>query len=143
MQISFAFCPSCCKSLRNDRQASTDAGGTTFTENVTMETLRNSPRKRASSFGMDQSRPEVLLKTKRAELPTCAQFAAKKSEERWGHFKLKMSKHGKHALATKATINIGLMEYEEGSNVLKLVRGSLLPLKIKTSASYQEVLDAA
>lgn len=49
----------------------------------------------------------------------------------------------KHALATKATINIGLMEYEEGSDVLKLVRGSSLPLKIKTSASYQEALDAA
>ena len=46
-------------------------------------------------------------------------------------------------LPTEATINIGLMEYEEGSYVLKLVRGSSLPLKIKTSASYEEVLDAA
>lgn len=143
MQISFAFCPSCGESLRNDRQASTDRGDSTCTENVTMETLRNSPRKRASSSGVDQSRPEVLPKTKRAELPTYAQFAAKKSEERRGHFKPKMSKHGKHALPTEATINIGLMEYEEGSNVLKHVRGSSLPLKIKTSASYEEVLDAA
>ena len=103
-----------------------------------METL-----KRASSSGMDQSGSEVLPKAKRAELPTYSQFAAKKSEERRGHFKPKMSKHGKHALATEATINIGLMEYEEGSNVLKPVRGSSLPLKIKTNASYQEVLDAA
>ena len=108
-----------------------------------METLRNSPRKRATSSGMDQSRPEVLPKTKRAaELPTYAPFAAKKSESR-GHFKPKMSKHGKHALTTEATINIGLMEYQEGSNILKPVRGSSLPLKIKTNASYQEVLDAA
>lgn len=132
MQISFAFCPSCGGSLRNDRQAS-DRGGS-----MTMETL-----KRASSSGMDQSGSEVLPKAKRAELPTYSQFAAKKSEERRGHFKPKMSKHGKHALATEATINIGLMEYEEGSNVLKPVRGSSLPLKIKTNASYQEVLDAA
>ena len=122
MQISFAFCPSCGESLRNGRQASTDRGGSTCTENVTMETLRNSPGKRASSSGMDQSRPEVLPKTKRAELPTYAQFAAKKSEERRGHFKPKMSKHGKHALPTEATINIGLMEYEEGSNVFKETR---------------------
>ena len=77
VQISFAFCPSCGESLRNGRQASTDRGGSTCTENVTMETLRNSPGKCASSSGMDQSRPEVLPKTKRAELPTYAQFAAK------------------------------------------------------------------
>ena len=125
MQTSFAFCPSCGGSLRNDRQASADRGGSTCRENVTMETLRNSPRKRASSSGMDQSRPEVLPKTKKAELPTFSKFAAKKSEERQGHFKPKTSKHGKHALPTEATINIGLMEYEEGSNVLKLVRGSV------------------
>ena len=142
MQISFAFCPSCGRSLRNDRQASADRGGSTCRENVTMETLRNSPRKRASSSGMDRSRPEVLPKTKKAELPTFAQFAAKKSAERRGHFKPKMSKHGTHAL-TEATINIGLMQYEEGSNVLMLVRGISLPLKIKTRASYKEVLDAA
>ena len=66
MQISFAFCPSCGESLRNDRQTSTDRGGSTCAENVMIETLRksNSPRKRASSSGMDQSRPEVLFKLK-------------------------------------------------------------------------------
>ena len=80
--------------MRNDRQASADRGGSTCRENVMMETLRNSPRKRASSSGMDQSRPEVLPKTKKAELSTFAQFAAKKSEERRGHFKPEMSKHG-------------------------------------------------
>ena len=62
MQISLAFCPSCGESLRNDRQTSTDRGGSTCAENTMIETLRksNSPRKRASSSGMDQSRPEVL-----------------------------------------------------------------------------------
>ena len=79
VQISFAFCPSCGESLRNDRQTSTDRGGSTCAENVMIETLRksNSPRRRASSSGMDQSRAEVLPKTKRAELLTYAQFATK------------------------------------------------------------------
>ena len=100
MLISFACCPSCGGSLRNDR------GDSTCRENVTMETLRNSPRKRGSSSGMDQSRPEAVPKTQKAELPTFAQNAAKKSEERRGHFKLKKSKHGKHVLPTEATIII-------------------------------------
>ena len=31
LQISFAFCPSCGGRLRNDRQASADCGGSTYT----------------------------------------------------------------------------------------------------------------
>ena len=60
MQISLAFCPSCGESLRNDRQTSTDRGST-CAENVMIETLRksNSPRKRASSSGMDPSVPNL------------------------------------------------------------------------------------
>ena len=34
VQISFAFCPTCGGSLRNDRQASVDRGGSTCWENV-------------------------------------------------------------------------------------------------------------
>ena len=45
----------------------------------------------------------------------------------------------------EATINIALMEYvtEEEGDILKPVRGSSLPLKIKTDARYDEVLEAA
>ena len=45
----------------------------------------------------------------------------------------------------EATINIALMEYvtEEEGDMLKPVRGSSLPLKIKTDARYDEVLEAA
>ena len=45
----------------------------------------------------------------------------------------------------EATINIALMEYvtEEEGEILKPVRGSSLPLKIKTDARYEEVLEAA
>ena len=45
----------------------------------------------------------------------------------------------------EATINIALMEYvtEEEGEILKPVRGSSLPLKIKTDARYKEVLEAA
>ena len=45
----------------------------------------------------------------------------------------------------EATINIALMEYvtKEEGEILKPVRGSSLPLKIKTDARYDEVLEAA
>lgn len=45
----------------------------------------------------------------------------------------------------EATINIALMEYvtEEEGDILKPVRGSSPPLKIKTDARYDEVLEAA
>ena len=41
VKISFAFCPSCGESLRNDRQASTDRGGSTCAENVIIEISGN------------------------------------------------------------------------------------------------------
>lgn len=45
----------------------------------------------------------------------------------------------------EATINVSLMEYvvEEEGVVLKPVRGSLLPLKTKTNARYDEILETA
>ncbi|KAJ7371943.1 hypothetical protein OS493_022041 [Desmophyllum pertusum] len=98
-------------------------------------TAESNSRKRA----LEPNRPEFMSRKKPGgQLPSYEQFAAKKSEERRGHFKPKV----KVKQATpEATVNIGLMEYE--GDILKPVRGSSLPLKVKTNASYGEILDAA
>lgn len=71
-------------------------------------------------------------------MPTYAQFARAKSEERQSNFRpKKRSKPNVH----EVTVNIGLMEYIVSE--LKPCRGSSLPLKISDSASYDEIRAAA
>ena len=133
--MSFSFCPSCGGSL----ESTNDPDCISRVENVGRETAAINSRKRASSSQL--TRPELL----RAKLPTYEQFASKKSNERRGHFKLKSSKHSSAMTIKEATINIALMEYvtEEEGDILKPVRGSSLPVKIKTDGRYDEVLEAA
>jgi hypothetical protein len=126
VQNVFAFCPSCGQSLpsRGSDELLQDPNDMIKKVN----TPSNSRKRNAiPSSGLMKER-----------LPTYEHFASEKSKERQGHFKPKGSKKVK---MTEATITIGLMEYDRDN--LKPVRGSSLPLKVKTNASYDEVLEAA
>ena len=128
VQILFSFCPSCGESLKNDPDRSSRE------ENSSIS------RKRVQSSS-SEARPGFF----NGKLPTYEQFVSKKSGERRGHFKPKTRKLSSAMAVKEATINIGLMEYvaEEEGDVLNPVRGSSLPLKVKTNAGYDEILEAA
>jgi len=94
--MSFSFWPSCGYSLKT----SNDPDCSSREENVGRETAANSSsisRKPPSSS--QSTRPDLL----KAKLPTYEQIASKKSDERQGHFKPKVSKRSSAMIVKDAT----------------------------------------
>ena len=115
LESSFAFCPNCGAKVEAETSLSSRdhiVGSASL--------MSQTSRKRAS--------PSELAAPAAKQFPTFRQFLDRKSEEWRGHFK--QSKKAKQARC-EATINVTLMEYK--GDVLKPVRGSSLPLKVRSA----------
>ena len=68
-------------------------------------------------------------------------FREAKGKERASGFKSKKAKQGKSQLPAEVSVQIGVMQRKDG--LLRIVRGSCLPLKVSPSVGAEELLTKA
>ena len=141
VQEIFSFCRECGERLSQTNDTSSRTAQASSELSAPVNTANVNVRKRelgtSSSAPVDLFEPAKRRDRQRSSLPTYQQHFALIFEERQSNFKVTR----KLAKTFEATINIALMEYILSE--LKPVRGSSLPLKIPTNASYIEILNAA
>ena len=141
VKIPFAFCPSCGESLRNDRQASTDRGGSTWAENVIIEISGNRIALASVHPLLAWIRADQKFYLGRAS--NICTIWSKKVGRKTGAFQSEDVRTWKTCVANRGNYQHWFDGVWGGLKCIKACERRLASSKIKTSASYQEVLDTA